>query len=63
VLLKAVEEMAGAAMACAVQPSQLDNKFQRAHLAGKLVNIVTAIAEGAEIADAQLKAIGSLVTY
>jgi putative DNA primase/helicase len=51
-------------MVCAVQPSQLDNKFQRAHLAGKLVNMVTEIAEGAEIADAQLKAIvsGELTT-
>jgi putative DNA primase/helicase len=64
VLLKVLEALAGAAMVCAVQPSQLDNKFQRAHLAGKLVNIVTEIAEGAEIADAQLKAIvsGELTT-
>jgi putative DNA primase/helicase len=64
VLLKALEALVGGAMVCAVQPSQLDNKFQRAHLAGKLVNIVTEIAEGAEIADAQLKAIvsGELTT-
>jgi putative DNA primase/helicase len=64
VLLKVVEALVGSAMVCAVQPSQLDNKFQRAHLAGKLVNIVTEIAEGAEIADAQLKAIvsGELTT-
>ncbi len=64
VLLKVIEALVGPAMVCAVQPSQLDNKFQRAHLAGKLVNIVTEIAEGAEIADAQLKAIvsGELTT-
>jgi putative DNA primase/helicase len=64
VTLKIVECLIGSAMVCAVQPSQLDNKFQRAHLAGKLVNIVTEIAEGAEIADAQLKAIvsGELTT-
>jgi putative DNA primase/helicase len=64
VLLKVLEALIGYLMVCAVQPSQLDNKFQRAHLAGKLVNIVTEIAEGAEIADAQLKAIvsGELTT-
>ena len=64
VLLKVIEALVGSAMVCAVQPSQLDNKFQRAHLADKLVNIVTEIAEGAEIADAQLKAIvsGELTT-
>jgi putative DNA primase/helicase len=64
VLLRLIESLVGGAMVSAVQPSQLDNKFQRAHLAGKLVNIVTEIAEGAEIADAQLKAIvsGELTT-
>jgi putative DNA primase/helicase len=64
VLLKVLESLVGSGMVSAVQPSQLDNRFQRAHLAGKLVNIVTEIAEGAEIADAQLKAIvsGELTT-
>lgn len=64
VALKIVEALLGPEMVCAVQPSQLDNRFQRAHLAGKLANIVTEIAEGAEIADAQLKAIvsGELTT-
>ena len=38
----------------AVQPSQFENRFQRAHLQGKLVNLVSEIAEGHEIADAQL---------
>ena len=43
----------------AVQPSQFENRFQRAHLQGKLANIITEIAEGAEIADAQLKSLVS----
>lgn len=49
---------------CAVQPSQFENRFQRAHLAGKLANLIPEIAEGAEIADAELKAItsGELMT-
>lgn len=54
VLLKVVEALVGVDMVCAVQPSQLDNKFQRAHLAGKLVNIVTEIAEGAKIGSSTL---------
>lgn len=59
VLLHIVEQLVGTAHVSAVQPSQFDNKFQRAHLFSKLVNIVTEIAEGAEIADATLKAIVS----
>jgi putative DNA primase/helicase len=59
VLLHIVEQLVGTAHVSAVQPSQFDNRFQRAHLFGKLVNIVTEIAEGAEIADATLKAIVS----
>ena len=59
VLLHIVEQLVGTAHVSAVQPSQFDNRFQRAHLFGKLVNIVTEIAEGAEIADAQLKGIVS----
>ena len=64
VLLSVLESLVGSKLVSAVQPSQFDNKFQRAHLAGKLINIVTEIAEGAEIADAQLKAIvsGELTT-
>ncbi|MEO5334051.1 MAG: phage/plasmid primase, P4 family [Magnetococcus sp. YQC-5] len=64
VLLSVVEALVGREHVCAVQPSQFDNKFQRAHFHGKLANIVTEIAEGAEIADAQLKAIvsGELTT-
>lgn len=59
VLLHIVEQLVGTSQVAAVQPSQFDNRFQRAHLFGKLVNIVTEIAEGAEIADAALKAIVS----
>jgi putative DNA primase/helicase len=43
----------------AVQPKEMDNRFQRAHLMGRLANIVTEIPEGHEIADAALKAIVS----
>jgi P4 family phage/plasmid primase-like protien len=64
VLLDVAAELVGKRHVCAVQPSQFENRFQRAHLHGKLVNIVTEIAEGHEIADAQLKAIvsGELTT-
>ncbi|MDY7001622.1 MAG: phage/plasmid primase, P4 family, partial [Thermodesulfobacteriota bacterium] len=59
VLMAVIEALVGRESVCAVQPSQFENKFQRAHLYGKLVNLVTEIAEGHEIADAQLKAITS----
>ena len=64
VLLGIIEALVGPQFVAAVQPSQFENRFQRAHLHGKLVNVVTEIAEGAEIADAQLKSIvsGELTT-
>lgn len=64
VLLGVLEALLGRENICAVQPSRFDNPFNRAHLHGKLANIITEIAEGAEIADAQLKAIvsGELTT-
>jgi putative DNA primase/helicase len=64
VLLRLLQDLLGVENVAAVQPSQFDNRFQRAHLFGKLANIITEIAEGAEIADAQLKAIvsGELTT-
>jgi putative DNA primase/helicase len=64
VLLGVVEALVGHKFVAAVQPSQFENRFQRAHLHTKLANIVTEIAEGAEIADAQLKSIvsGELTT-
>jgi P4 family phage/plasmid primase-like protien len=64
VLLTILIALIGKENVAAVQPSQFDNRFQRAHLHGKLVNAVTEIAEGAELPDAQLKAIvsGELTT-
>jgi len=59
VLLDAIRVMVGMDNITAVQPSQFNNRFQRAHLHLKLANLVTEIAEGAEIADAELKAITS----
>ena len=64
VLLDVIRMLVGTASVAAVQPSQFASRFQRAHLHGKLANLVTEIAEGAEIADAELKAIvsGELTT-
>ena len=59
VLLRVVAELIGRKYVSAVQPSQFENRFQRGHLQGKLANIITEIAEGAEIADAQLKSLVS----
>lgn len=64
VLMDTLASLVGYEHVAAVQPSQFENRFQRAHLHCKLVNLVTEIAEGHEIADAQLKAIvsGELTT-
>lgn len=64
VLLTVVAELVGTKQVSAVQPSQFDNRFQRGHLVGKLANIVTEIAQGAEIADDKLKSLvsGELTT-
>lgn len=59
VLLSVLEELCGSVNVAGVQPSQFDNKFQRAHLHGKLANIVTEIEQGEVIADAALKGIVS----
>ena len=59
VLLGVVAALVGREHVCAVQPSQFENRFQRGHLQGRLANIITEIAEGAEIADAQLKSLVS----
>jgi putative DNA primase/helicase len=59
VILEIIRRLLGAENVSAVQPSQFNNRFQRAHLYLKLANIVTEIAEGAEIADAELKSIVS----
>lgn len=64
VLMEIVKALLGMKNVSAVQPSQFGNKFQRAHMHMKLANLVTEIPEGAEIADAELKAIvsGELTT-
>jgi putative DNA primase/helicase len=59
VLLAVLAALLGPEHICAVQPSQFDNKFQRGHLFGKLANIITEIAQGAEIADDKLKSLVS----
>ncbi|MCB1784571.1 MAG: hypothetical protein KDI13_11340 [Alphaproteobacteria bacterium] len=59
VIMEVVRAMVGSDNVAAVQPSQLANRFQRAHLHLKLANLVTEVAEGGEIADAELKAITS----
>jgi len=59
VLLSVIEALLGRQNVSAVQPDQFNNKFQRAHLLGKLANIVTEIKQGAVIDDAALKAITS----
>ncbi len=59
VLLRVLEALAGAESVAGVQPSQFGNKFQRAHLHNKLVNIVTEVEQGAVIDDAALKGIVS----
>jgi len=64
VLLAVIEALLGLRNVSAIQPDQFGNKFQRAHLLGKLANIVTEIKQGAVIDDAALKAIvsGELAT-
>jgi putative DNA primase/helicase len=59
VLLDVIIRLVGPKQVAAVQPEQMDNTFQRAHLCGKLANIVTEIKEGGVIADAALKSITS----
>ena len=64
VLLEVVKAICGTKNVAAVCPSRFNNQFSRAHLDGKLANIITELAEGAEIADAELKSIvsGELMT-
>ncbi|WP_372972427.1 phage/plasmid primase, P4 family [Marinobacter sp.] len=59
VLLSVLEALAGSENVAGVQPSQFDRSFQRAHLHGKLANIVTEIKQGEMIDDASLKGIVS----
>lgn len=57
VLVRVLEAMVGSRNRSAVQLKQLENRFQRAHLDGKIVNIMTELSEGAEVPDAEVKAI------
>lgn len=59
VILHVIRSLAGNKNVAGVQPNQFDNKFQVAHLHGKLVNIVTEVPVGAVINDAKVKAITS----
>lgn len=59
VLLAVLQGLLGPSNIAGVQPSNFDNRFQRAHLHQKLANIVTELTQGEVIADAALKAITS----
>lgn len=59
VVLHVLENLCGKANVAGVQPSNFDQKFQRAHLDQKLANIVTEIKQGEILADAELKGIVS----
>ena len=59
VLLALLEGLLGPENVAGVQPSNFENRFQRAHLHQKLANIVTELKQGEVIADAELKAITS----
>lgn len=59
VLLSTLQALLGQENIAAVQPSNFDRAFQRAHLDQKLANIISEIAQGEMIADAELKAITS----
>lgn len=56
VTLRLLTDMLGE-FAAGVNPSELDNRFQRASLDGKLANIITELPEGATLPDAAIKAI------
>ncbi|MHB1287521.1 MAG: phage/plasmid primase, P4 family [Leptospirales bacterium] len=57
ILLRVLESLVGPKNRSSVQMKQLENRFQRAHLDGKLVNIMSELSEGGEIPDAEIKAI------
>jgi len=59
VFLAVLEALCGPDNVAGVQPSMFDRSFQRAHLHGKLANIVTEIKQGEVIDDASLKGIVS----
>nr|CRY95403.1 hypothetical protein [uncultured prokaryote] len=64
VVLQVLQALLGRENCASVSPAQFNNRFQRAHLHGKLANLVSELSEGAILADAELKAIvsGELIT-
>lgn len=56
-LLNIVQSLCGQDNTAAVQPSEFGNKFQRAFLANKLVNIISELEVGKKLAEGKLKAI------
>lgn len=59
VLLRVLSALVGADRVAGVQPSKFGSPFQRGHLEGKLVNLVSETRMGEVIDDAALKAIVS----
>ena len=59
VVLNNLIAMLGQRQVSGVRPTQLDNKFQVAHLHGKLANVVTELPEGAVLRDSEIKGISS----
>ena len=57
VMIRLLTTMIGVKNQSAVQMNQLANRFQRAHMDGKIVNVMSELPEGSEIPDAELKAI------
>ena len=55
VFLSVLEALVGRGNVAAVQPAKFDNTNHRAHLLGKLVNLVTELAEGHMLPDGPLK--------
>lgn len=59
ILLHTLEALVGRNHCSSIQPSQLANQFYRAHLYNKLINVISELKVGAEIADDWLKKITS----
>lgn len=64
VVLEIIRALLGANNVSAVQPAEFSDRFKRAHMHRKLGNLVTEVAKGGVISDAELKAItsGELIT-
>lgn len=59
VIFHVLTQLLGRNNVAGVQPSQFDNRFQRAHLQDKLANVITELRQGETIPDAELKGITS----